>query len=362
MRDIRISIAVIITFLISIGVMMIYSSSGVYALQEIGDKTYFLSRHLLFLLIGILVSIAVMTVDYRNLRPLAKPIMIFIIVLLVLVLIPGIGKASFGARRWFKIGAFNFQPSEFAKLAILVYVADFLARKQNKIRNFWEGFLPLILVMGLVCALVIKQPDLGNSVLIATIVLIVMFVAGAQIYHVGMLVLLASPVLILSIVLVPYRMRRIMAFLRPLDDVQGVGFQLAQSQIALGSGGLLGVGLGKSAQKLFYLPAAHTDFIFSIIGEELGLFGTLAVIMLFAAFIWQGARIVKRVSDPFGHFLAFGIVIMIGLQAVINIGVSIGAFPTKGLPLPFVSYGGSALIFNMIAVALLLNISRIEDI
>ena len=278
------------------------------------------------------------------------------------MLIPGIGKIHSGARRWFSIGTFSFQPSEFAKLAILIYVADFLARKQNKIKDFIEGFLPLITIMGIFCLLIIKQPDLGNSVLIAAIVLIVMYAAGAQIRHLGSMVLLALPPLILLIVMVPYRWQRIKAFLNPMSDVQGVNFQLTQSHIALGSGGLFGVGLGKSAQKLFYLPAAHTDFIFSIIGEELGLLGTLAVVFLFAAFIWQGARIAKRITDPFGYYLAFGIIVMIGLQAVINIGVSIGAFPTKGLPLPFISYGGSALIFNMMAVALLLNISRTQDL
>lgn len=327
-----------------------------------GDKTFFLNRHLLFLCIGFLASMAIMAFDYRELKTIAKPMMIAIFIMLVLVLIPGIGKSSFGARRWFRIGPFNFQPSEFAKLAILVYVADFLARKKNKIKNFPEGFLPLILVMGSFCVLIVKQPDLGNSVLIAVITLIVMFAGGARILHVGLLALLASPAVILLVVMVPFRMRRIMAFLHPADDVQGVGFQLAQSQIALGSGGFFGVGIGKSAQKLFYLPAAHTDFILSIVGEELGLMGTLAVVLLFAAFIWQGARIVKRITDPFGYYLAFGVIVMIGLQAVINIGVSIGAFPTKGLPLPFVSYGGSALIFNMIAVSLLLNISRVQDL
>lgn len=361
MRDIRVSIAVIVTFLISVGIVMIYSSSGVYALQELGDQTYFLHRHLLFLGIGLLVSFAVMAFDYRDLRTAAKPLMLLAVVLLVLVLIPGIGKASFGARRWFKIGPFNFQPSEFTKLAVLVYMADFLARKQNRIKDFRDGFLPLIIVLCLLCALVVKQPDLGNALLIAVIILIMMFAAGARILHVGLLVLLSSPILFLLIARVPYRMRRIMAFINPWEDTQGVGFQLSQSQIALGSGGVFGVGLGKSAQKLFYLPAAHTDFIFSIIGEEMGLLGTLAVVILFAAFIWQGARIAKRAADPFGYYLAFGIVTMLGLQAVVNIGVSIGALPTKGLPLPFISYGGSALIFNLIAAALLLNISRIHD-
>jgi cell division protein FtsW len=321
-----------------------------------------LSRHLLFLFIGLMASFAMMAMDYRDLRAMAKPLLLIVIALLVLVLIPGVGKASFGARRWFKIGPFYFQPSEFAKLAVLVYVADFLARKQNKIRDFREGFLPLIIILGIISALIVKQPDLGNSLLVAMIILIMMFVAGARVLHIALCALIASPLLIFMIVSVPYRMQRIMAFIDPWKEAKGVGFQLSQSQIALGSGGIFGLGLGKSVQKLFYVPAAHTDFILSIIGEELGLLGTFAVVMLFAIFIWQGARIVKRTADPFGYFLAFGIVIMLGLQAVVNIGVSIGAFPTKGLPLPFISYGGSALIFNLMAVALLLNISRIQDL
>jgi cell division protein FtsW len=361
-RDIRVSIAVIVSVLISLGVTMIYSSSGIYALQELGDKTYFLHRHLLFLVIGLLAALAMMSFDYRALRKFSKPLLFIVVLMLVAVLVPGIGKASFGARRWFKVGPINFQPSELAKLVILVYVADFLSRKQNKIKDFWEGFLPLVIVMGVFCALIVKQPDLGNCVLVAVITIILMFVAGAKLRHIGLLGLLASPVLFFLVVMVPYRMRRIMAFINPWDDAQGIGFQLSQSQIALGSGGVFGVGLGKSAQKLFYLPAAHTDFILSIIGEELGLLGTTAVIILFMAFIFQGARIAKRAADPFGYYLAFGIVILLGLQAVVNIGVSIGALPTKGLPLPFISYGGSALIFNMMACGLLLNISRVQDL
>jgi len=361
MRNIRISIAAIVTMLISLGIVMIYSSSGVYALKYLGSTSYFLNRHLVFLVIGSILMLLSMGIDYRDLRFVAKPLLVFIIFLLVLVIVPEIGRESSGARRWFRVGVFNFQPSEFAKLGILIYVADFLARKRNNIRNFFQGFLPLILVLGIICALILKQPDLGNAVLIASIVLIMMFIAGTRILHVGVLAMLSAPVLFFLVFTVPYRMRRIIAFLFPNQDVQGVGFQLYQSQIALGSGGMFGVGLGQSKQKLFYLPAAHTDFILSIIGEELGLLGTLLVVFLFIAFIWQGARIAKRITDPFGYFLSIGIISMLGLQAVVNIGVSIGALPTKGLPLPFISYGGSALIFNMIAVGLLLNISRIHD-
>lgn len=302
-----------------------------------------------------------MLIDYRRLRECAKPLLLTAIFLLILVLVPHIGRASFGAQRWFRFGPFAFQPSEFACLAALIYTADFLARKQNKLGHFREGFLPLLLILGTVSLLILKEPDFGNTLLIAGIMLAMMFLAGARLSHLAVLLTAALPVLIYLVIKSPYRMARILAFLDPWQDTQGVGFQLTQSQIALGSGGFFGVGLGRSMQKLFYLPAAHTDFILSIIGEELGLLGTLAVIILFVVFIWQGARIAKRTTDPFGYYLAVGLVLMISLQALVNVGVSIGAFPTKGLPLPFISYGGSDLIFNMMAVGLLLNISRIQD-
>jgi cell division protein FtsW len=341
---------------------MIYSTSGVYANQELGQRAYYLQRHVIFLMIGFLLMCSVMAFDYRKLQHVAKPLILISLLMLVCVLIPGIGKASYGARRWFPLGPISFQPSEFAKVAMLIYAADFLSRKQNKIRNFWEGFIPLIVVMGIMCVLILKQPDLGSTVLIACIVLILLFVAGANFFHIGMLGVMALPVLYFLIARVPYRLARIISFLDPWQDSLGAGFQLTQSQIAFGSGGLFGVGLGKSVQKLFYLPAAHTDFILSIIGEELGFVGVFIVITLFVIFIWQGARIAKRTADPFGYFLATGIVVMLGMQAVVNVGVSIGALPTKGLPLPFISYGGSALVFNMIAVGLLLNISRVEEL
>lgn len=362
MRNIRVSIAAIVTILICLGVIMIYSSSGVYAAENLGDRTYFLKRHLIFLTLGTMVMFLTMAIDYRILQKHSKLLMLTAFFLLVLVLIPGIGSTSYGARRWFKLGPISFQPSEFTKIAIMVYAADFLSRKQLKITNFVEGFLPLLIIMGSTCLLILKQPDLGSAVLIAAIIFILLFVAGTKIVYLIGLVVAALPALVYLVASEPYRMRRIVAFIDPWQDSQGVGFQLSQSQIALGSGGIFGVGLGQSMQKLFYLPAAHTDFILSIIGEELGLVGTIFTVLLFAVFIWQGARIAKRTNNPFGYYLALGIVSSIGLQAVVNIGVIIGAFPTKGLPLPFIIYGGSALIFNMIAVGLLLNISRIEDL
>ncbi len=362
MRDLRISIGVIVTVLLCLGVVMIFSSSGIYALQELGSSGYFLQRHLVYLVIGFMCMVAFMAIDYRILARYAKPILIGSIVLLSLVLIPGIGTEVYGARRWFRFLGFGFQPSEFVKLAVLIYVADFIARKQHKMKSFLHGFFPLMCVLGAISFLILKQPDLGTTVLIAAVVFIMLFIAGTRFLYLSGILVLSLPAAYYLIARVPYRLRRIQAFLDPWSDKQGAGFQLVQSQIALGSGGIFGIGLGKSMQKLFYLPAAHTDFILSIIGEELGLLGTVTVVILFVLFIWQGARIAKRIEEPFGYFLAIGIVSLIGLQAIVNIGVSIGAFPTKGLPLPFISYGGSALIMQMICVGILLNISRIQDL
>ena len=362
MRDIRISIATITLFLIFFGVTMIYSSSGIYAMQVLGDRLYFLKRHIFFVCAGLVVSLGCMAMDYRDLRKVAKPLLLVSVSLLVLVLIPGIGKASYGAQRWFKLGPIYFQPSEMTKICVLIYVADFLARKQQEIRSFRKGFLPVLLVLGTVSLLILKQPDLGSTLLIFSVALIMLFIAGAKLKYIWALVLASLPGFYFLVVKVPYRWRRIVAFLDPWQDVHGAGFQLIQSQVAFGNGGLWGVGLGKSVQKLFYLPAAHTDFILSIVGEELGFLGAFLVIVLFICLIWQGARIAKRTLDPFGYYLSIGIVALIGLQAVINVGVSIGALPTKGLPLPFISYGGSSLVFNMISIALLLNVSRVEDL
>ncbi len=361
MRELRIFVSTICLALVCIGVIMVYSASGINALQGHGDSFYYLKRHLVFLLIGFFCACAVMACDYRELRKIIKPLLGVTLFLLILVLVPHIGSVSNGARRWFKLGFFNFQPTEFAKFVMLVYAADFLARKPYDIKSFRRGFLPLMIVLGLFCVLILKQPDLGSAFLIGSVVIIMFFIAGGQIWYFSVLALMTVPGFYFLVVRVPYRWARIATFLDPWQDPQGAGFQLTQSQIAFGSGGLWGVGLGHSIQKLFYLPAAHTDFVLSIIGEEMGFAGAFAVIVLFGAFIWNGARIAKRTKDPFGYYLACGIVTILGLQAVINVGVTIGALPTKGLPLPFISYGGSALVVNMMLIGLLLNISRIED-
>jgi cell division protein FtsW len=337
---------------------MIYSASNIYALEQYKDSMFFLKRHLSFLAIGAALTFMVMSVDYRRLKKYAKPILIISAILLVLVLIPGLGREVSGARRWFRFKFLSFQPSELANLAVLIYIADFISRKGEAIRQFFRGFLPPAGVLGCFCILILAQPDLGTTLALATVVFLMLFIAGTRPVYLLSVLLASIPALYVLIFKVAYRRARILAFLNPWLDPRGTGFQIIQSQIALGSGGIFGVGLGHSKQKLFYLPAAHTDFIFSIIGEELGLIGTVGVIILFILFIQQGLKIVKNAPDKFGYFLALGLVMMITLRAVINIGVSCGFFPTKGLPLPFISYGGSSFIFDMVAVGILINIAR----
>ncbi|MEI6437610.1 MAG: putative lipid II flippase FtsW [Candidatus Omnitrophota bacterium] len=362
MRETRIALFMSFSILMAIGVVMIYSSSGIYALEVMHNSAHFLTRHLMFLLIGTSLMAGAMLMDYRVLRRLARPIIGVVIFMLVLVLIPHIGKVSSGARRWFSLGPINFQPSEMAKVGLIIYLADYCARKQGLIRSLWKGFMPALAVMGVLSVLIMKQPDMGNTILVFSITMTMLFIAGAKVKHLVSIFLPAIPLAAFLVLLEPYRIRRIVAFMNPWEDPQGAGFQLSQSQIALGSGGFWGVGLGKSEQKLLYLPAAHTDFIFSIIGEELGFLGALVVIALFAFFIWQVIKILRQTVDPFGYYMIFGILMMLSIQVVVNFGVSIGALPTKGLPLPFISYGGSALIFNMMAVGLILNVSRTQDL
>ncbi|MEW5758215.1 MAG: putative lipid II flippase FtsW [Candidatus Omnitrophota bacterium] len=358
MRITRIYLLFTVTSLLAIGIVMIFSASSIYSLTMKNDSAFFLKRQVFFLFIGLIMAAASMSFDYRLLSRYSKQLIILSFVLLILVLLPGIGREVSGAKRWFRFGFFSFQPSEFVYLAIIIYTADFLSRKANAIENFFHGFLPPVLVTGFIVGLILLQPDLGTSIAILSIVILLMFIGGIKIKYIMQGAILGAPFLYFLIFSVPYRRARILSFLNPWADPRGSGFQIIQSQIALGSGGIFGKGLGKGIQKLLYLPAAHTDFIFSIIGEELGLIGTLGLICLFVILLILGIKIAKEAKDQFGFFLALGLVLMIVLKAVVNIGVSIGMFPTKGLPLPFISYGGSSLVFDMIAVGLLLNIAK----
>ena len=358
MRNIRTSIFLVIAILLAIGAIMVYSSSAIYAYENIGDSLFFFKRHVLFMALGAAAALFFMSFDYRRLRVYSRHIALLVILLLMVVLVPFLGSEVGGARRWFRIWNFSFQPAEMAKLGLIIYLADFLSRKSSYINNFLHTLLPLLIVTGTVMGLILLQPDLGTVIVIGSFTLILLFCAGIRWAYIAALFVLSLPAFYLLIYKVPYRWRRIKVFLNPWEDPRGTGFQIIQSFLALGSGGLFGVGLGMSKQKLFYLPEAHTDFIFSIIGEELGLMGSLSVTTLFIILIWQGMRIAFKAKDSFGKFLSLGVISMIALEVIINIGVTIGALPTKGLPLPFISYGGSALVFHMIAVALLLNVAK----
>lgn len=344
--------------LIAVGIVMIYSASAIYAMDKMKDPNYFLIRHLVYLGMGTFLSWVASKVNYQALRKHAKHVLIAAVVLLVLVLVPHVGSSAGGARRWFKFLGFSFQPSEFLKIAIIFYMADFLDRKKDALDDLKHTLLPALLVLGVSAGLILKQPDLGTAVTVSLVVLVLFFGAGVRLRYLGGIAAAAVPALLYLMLAKPYRRKRILAFFHPWDDPRGVGFQIVQSFLALGSGGLFGLGLGGSQQKLFFLPESHTDFIFSIIGEELGFVGAASVVALFMVFVFSGMVIVFRSKSFFSQLLALGLVSLVGFQAVINIGVSIGALPTKGLSLPFISYGGSALIMNMVVLGLLLNISR----
>jgi cell division protein FtsW len=346
------------SILLSVGIIMIYSASAIYAHDKMRDSAYYLKRHLVYLLLGCFLARIAASVDYERLRKYSKHILIGTLVFMVLVLIPHVGYSTGGARRWFRILGFSFQPSEFLKIALIFYLADFLERKRLYLKDLKRTVFPVLVVLGISVGLVFLQPDLGTAITIAVVAMILFFASGFSVWHLGVMVLGALPVLYVALLSKPYRKKRLLAFFHPWDDPRGVGFQIIQSFLALGSGGIFGVGLGRSQQKLFYLPESHTDFIFSIIGEELGFIGAFAVVILFVLFIFAGMVIAYRAKDFFSQLLALGLVSLVGFEAVINIGVSIGALPTKGLSLPFISYGGTALLANLVIVGILMNISR----
>ena len=358
MRSARRWVLVLTALLVAFGVVMVYSSSAIYAKDRYGDAGYFLKRHLMYLLLGGMCAGAVLAVDPRRIRRWAKPVMAVVIGMLFLVLVPGIGRRVSGATRWFRIGGLSLQPSELAQLAIILYFADVLTRKRGLLQDFFQGVLPALVVLGVTVGLIVIEPDLGTSVATAVVALLMLFVAQVRWKILAPLILSLAPVGVALVLIKPYRVRRILAYLNPWADPEGSGFQLIQSLVALGSGGLFGVGLGESRQKLFYLPAAHTDFIFSVIGEELGLVGATTVLILIGLLCWQGMRLAFSSPDSFGFLVGMGIVFLIALETLVHVGVATGAIPTKGLPLPLISYGGSSLIVNLISIALLLNVAR----
>jgi len=344
--------------LLSIGLLMVGSSSSVRALGTLNDSFYYLKRQALWSIIGLGVMAWTIRLDYQVIRKYARVFFFLTLVTIIAVLIPGIGQVAGGARRWLVIGPLRFQPSELMKLAIVVYVAWALSRAPERVKSFTRGILPYVILLGVVFLLILQQPDFGTAAAVAFTVVLMLFAAGARLGHLALLGVAALPVGVYAVVGQEYRLSRWEAYINPFADPQGSGFHIIQALYALGSGGLFGLGLGNSRQKFFYLPAEHTDFIFAILGEEIGFVGAVFVIGLFILLAWRGYNTAARAPDNFSSLLAAGITTMIVLQAMLNIAVVCGLLPITGVPLPLVSFGGSSLVPTLAGVGLLLNISR----
>ncbi len=348
----------VVLVLVGLGLVMVYSSSAVLAQQKMNDSRYFLVRDLIWVVIGLVGMALTMRIDYSLYRRLAYPILGIATLLLGSVLV--IGSRVNGARRWFHFGPLSFQPAELAKVALIVFLAHILAKKADKVRHFLLGFLPPLVVCGIFAGLLLKQPDLGTAMIVGGTTITMLFVAGTRVSYLAGAGLFALPIVYNAIVGTPWRLRRILAFLDPWQFRDTFGYQMAASLIAVGSGGLTGQGLGDSRQKLLFLPEAHTDYILAIIGEELGFLGVGFVIAMYVLLVLRGCSIAARARDAFGMYISVGVTAMFGLQAAFNIGVVLGALPTKGLTLPFLSFGGSTLVIDLCAIGMLLNISRCE--
>ena len=341
-----------------VGVVMVLSASSVASLTNYGSAWYFFERQVLWTALGMLVFAVTARIDYHAWRRWVIPMLIVSTCLLVLVLVPGIGVYVAGSRRWLGSGSWRFQPTEPAKLALLVFVADVLTRRAREVHEWRRVVRPVLLVFGLFAVLVMRQPDMDSTIVLALIVGTVLVVGGVRFRHLATLGGAGLSLAALAAVIEPYRRARVFSYLHPWSDAGNTGYQLSQSLIALGSGGWTGVGLGAGRAKWLFLPNAHTDFIFAIIGEEVGLLGCLLVVGLFAAFGVLGTRIALRAPDCFGTLLAAGVTVWVVGQAVINIGGVVGLLPVSGIPLPFVSFGGSALVFTMAAAGLLGSVAR----
>ncbi len=346
-----------ITIALSLGgLIMVFSASGVMAEIKYSDSTHYLQRQIVWLVLGFCVLFVGSHIDYRQWKPWVPWIVLGCVCGLLLVL--AFGPHINGARRWLTFGFFSIQPTEMAKLAVVLYLAAFLSNPSRRITDWRRGLLPPVVVVGSLCILIVVEPDLGSIVVIGLVFVCMLYLAGARLRH---LVFLGLPMILgflALIVISPERWERFTTFLNPFQDRENAGYQLVQSLLALENGGIFGVGLGQGTQKLLYLPEAHTDFVLALVGEELGLIGTLGLLGLFVILVLKGFRVAALAPDVFGRFLALGITLLLTMQAMINAGVVSGMLPTKGLTLPLVSYGGSSLLTTMLAIGILLSIAR----
>jgi cell division protein FtsW len=339
------------------GVVMVYSASAVMAERESGSHFYYVIKQGAWVAIGFVVMLLAMQFNYQQLK--SKRVVYGLLILSTITLLSVFGfSASNGAHRWMKFRGFSVQPSELSKLALVIFLAYFLEKRAGEESDFWRTFLPCGMVTGWLAFLVVIEPDFGTALMLALIFVVMIYTAGARLLHLGMA---AAPALVMAaglLIFVPWRLKRLVTFLNPWADPQGGGFQVVQSLIAIGSGGPNGLGFAQGKQKMLFLPFAHSDFIFAVVGEELGLVGTLAIVFVFALFLWRGIRTALLAPDRFGMLLSLGIVTSIVAQALFNISVVLSLVPTKGIPLPFISYGGSSLVPTLAAVGILLNVSQ----
>lgn len=346
-----------ITIALSLGgLIMVFSASGVVAEMKYSDSTHYLQRQIIWMVLGFGVLVAGAQIDYQQWKEWVPWIVMGCVGGLLLVLVFGL--QINGARRWLTFGYFSIQPTEMAKLAMVLYLAAFLSNPNRRVTDWRRGFLPPVVVVSGVCFLIVVEPDLGSIVVIGLVFVCMMYLSGARLRHLACLGLPMILGFLALIVFSPERWERFTTFLNPFQDREGAGYQLVQSLLALENGGIFGVGLGQGKQKLLYLPEAHTDFVLALVGEELGLMGTLGLLGLFVMLVFKGFRVAALAPDMFGRFLALGITLLLTMQAMINAGVVSGMLPTKGLTLPLVSYGGSSLLTTMLAIGILLNIAR----
>ena len=339
------------------GVVMVYSASAVMALRENGNQFHYVVKQGIWTGIGFVVMLAAMQVDYKHLKNRRVVYGLLVVTTIMLLAVFGF-PATNGAYRWIKLPKFSIQPSELAKPTLVIFLAYFLERRAGEEGQFWTTFIPCAIVTCALAGLIVIEPDLGTAMMLGVIFVVVIYTAGARLKHLAMV---AAPALLVVgglLIFVPFRVRRLITFLDPWADPQGSGFQVVQSLIAVGSGGPNGLGFAQGKQKMLFLPFAHSDFIYAVVGEELGLVGALAVIAVFALFLWRGIRTSLLAPDRFGMLLALGLVTAIVMQALFNISVVLSMVPTKGIPLPFISYGGSSLVLTLAAVGVLLNISQ----
>jgi len=343
--------------LVSIGVLMVFSASTIMA-RQLGDAFYYIKRHLFSLIVGMLACYVGYRVNYKEWSKWSFHLLMLSIFLLFLVYVPGIGMKISGARRWIDLGIYTFQPAELAKISLIMFVSTQLVNIKDNIKDFMKGIAPILIPTLFIGFLIFRQPDLGTTFVIVMTSIMLIFIAGARMKHILLLFGAGFASTLIAIYTSGYRARRMIAFLDPWKDPQNVGFHIIQSLIAVGSGGLLGLGLGGSKQKFLYLPQNYTDFIFAIFSEEMGFVGAIVIIILFFIFIARGLRIALNAPDKFSMLLSSGIMFWIALQMFVNIAVVIGLMPTTGIPLPYLSYGGSSIVITLFATGILLNISR----